>query len=326
MHTPESSIGPIAIPPAGQRVAGQFTFAGDEGLEKYQWPYFAIAGKVSGPTVLVTAGIHAAEYTGIEAATRLGRSTPPEQVRGILVVIPLLNRPGFYERSVYVNPEDGDNLNRVFPGDPRGKWGERFAHRLLTEIVTRSEYAIDLHAGDLIEDLTPFVIYRETGEAALDERIRRMANAYGARWAVKSAPTGERPGSLYALAALNGVASMLAESGGRGLLIEEDVVRHVRGVTNILRAIGALDGAAETVAPARVVNSFDWLRSPAEGMFHSRVRVDQQVQAGDIVGELVDLVGEPLATIRAPVGGVVLFIVTSPAMKKDGLLLAIGAL
>src|SRR5213594_1635541 len=65
-----------------------------------------------------------------------------------------------------------------------------------TEIVTKFDPAIDLHAGDLIEDLTPFVIYRETGEAALDERIRKMANAYGARWAVKSAPTGERPGSL----------------------------------------------------------------------------------------------------------------------------------
>ncbi|HEY3125741.1 MAG TPA: M14 family metallopeptidase, partial [Candidatus Limnocylindria bacterium] len=242
-----SALGPIAIPGAGERASGLFTFADDDGLTKYQWPYIAIAGKVSGPTVLVTAGIHAAEYTGIEAAIRLGRGTDPSHVRGILLVIPLLNRPGFYERSVYVNPEDGDNLNRVFPGDPKGKWGERFAYRLLTEIVTRCEYAIDLHAGDLIEDLTPFVIYRETGETALDERIRRMANAYGARWAVKSAPTGERPGSLYALAALNGVASMLAESGGRGLLIEEDVARHVRGVTNILRVIGALDGAPETV-------------------------------------------------------------------------------
>ncbi|MDP9251621.1 MAG: succinylglutamate desuccinylase/aspartoacylase family protein [Chloroflexota bacterium] len=326
MHTPESSIGPIAIPPAGQRVAGHFTFAGDAGLEKYQWPYFAIAGKVSGPTVLVTAGIHAAEYTGIEAAIRLGRGLAAKDLHGILVILPLLNRPGFYERSVYVNAEDGDNLNRLFPGDPKGKWGERFAHRLLTEIVTRCEYAIDLHAGDLIEDLTPFVIYRETGEAALDERIGKMANAYGARWAVKSAPSGERPGSLYALAALNGVASVLAESGGRGLLIEEDVARHVRGVTNILRTIGALDGEPERVAPPRVVNSFDWLRSPEEGIFHSCVRVDQQVAAGDVVGELVDLVGEPLATVKAPVSGVVLFVVTSPAMKKDGLLLAIGAL
>jgi uncharacterized protein len=324
VQTRESAIGPIAIPAAGEHAAGHFTFAGDDGLAKYRWPFLAIRGRVSGPTVLVTAGIHAAEYTGIEAAIRLGRDIDPGEVRGILIVIPLLNRPGFYERSVYVNPEDGDNLNRLFPGDPNGKWGERFAHRLLTEIVTRCEYAIDLHAGDLIEDLTPFVIYRETGEAALDDRIRRMANAYGARWAVRSAPTGERPGSLYALAALNGVASVVAESGGRGLLIEEDVVRHVRGVTNILRAIGALGGTPDPVQPPRVVNSFDWLRSPAEGIFHTRVRVEQRVAAGDVVGELVDLVGEPLATVKAPVSGIVLFVVTSPAMKKDGLLLAIG--
>jgi predicted deacylase len=323
---PKSSLGPIPLPAAGTRVAGRFTFAGDAGLEKYRWPYIALVGKVSGPTVLVTAGIHAAEYTGTLAAIRLGRELDPAQVHGIILVIPLLNRPGFYERSVYVNPEDGENLNRVFPGDPKGKWGERFAHRLLTEIVTRCEYAIDLHAGDLIEELTPFVIYRETGEAALDDRIRKMANAYGARWAVKSAPTGERPGSLYALAALNGVASMLAESGGRGLVIEDDVARHVRGVTNVLRTIGALDGQPETVLAPRVVKSFDWLRSPVEGIFHCHVRVDQQVAAGDVVGVMVDLVGEPLATVKAPVGGVVLFLVTSPAIKDDGLLLAIGAL
>src|SRR6266508_1652667 len=264
----QSSLGPISIPSAGQRSTGHFTFAGDEGLEKYEWPYFVIAGRTSGPTVLVTAGIHAAEYTGIEAAIRLGRGIDPAHVQGILLVIPLLNRPGFYERSVYVNPEDGDNLNRLFPGRADGSWGERFAHRLLTEIVVQCDNAIDLHAGDMVEDLVPFVIYRETGDAALDTRIKTMVDAYGARWAVKSAPTGERPGSLYAVAALNGVASMLAESGGRGLLVEEDVTRHVRGVTNILRAIGALDGAPNAVPPPRVVNSFDWLRSPEEGIFH----------------------------------------------------------
>lgn len=319
-------IGPIPIPAAGQRAAGEFTFTGDAGLEKYRWPYLAIAGASSGPTVLVTAGIHAAEYTGIEAAIRLGRTLDPAAVRGTVLVIPLLNRPGFYERSIYVNPEDNDNLNRLFPGRADGTWGERFAHRLLTEIVVRCDNAVDLHAGDMIEDLTPFVIYRETGDAALDRRITTMANAYGARWAVKSAPTGERPGSLYAVACLNGVAAMLAESGGRGQLIEADVVRHTNGVTNILRAIGALAGAPAPVPPPTVVNSFDWLRSPVEGIFHPRVAVGQLVTAGDVVGELVSLVGEPLATMHAQASGVLLFIVTSPAIKKDGLLLAIGAL
>jgi predicted deacylase len=319
-------IGPIPLPPSGRRASGGFTFAGDPGLAKYEWPYLAISGSAPGPTVLITAGIHAAEYTGIEAAIRLGRTIEPRDLRGTVVVVPVLNRPGFYERSVYVNPEDNDNLNRLFPGDPKGTWGQRFAHRLLTEIVARCDHAIDLHAGDMVEDLTPFDGYRDTGDAALDERIGRMVDAYGATWAVRSLPTGERPGSLYAVAAQKGVAAMLAESGGRGLLIEEDVARHVRGVTNILRAIGALAGAPERVVPPRRVKSFDWLRAPAEGIFHCRVRVAQQVRVGDVVGELVDLVGEPLATVTAPVDGVVLFAVTSPAIKKDGLLVGFGAL
>jgi predicted deacylase len=319
-------IGPIEIPPAGARSTGVFTFAGDEGLAKYEWPYIAIAGLVAGPTVLVTAGIHAAEYTGIEAAIRLGRTILPDAVRGTILIIPLLNRPGFYERSIYVNPEDNDNLNRLFPGKADGTWGERFAHRLLTEIIVRCDHAIDLHAGDLIEDLVPFVIYRETQDASLDARIQAMANAYGARWAVKSAPTGERPGTLMAVAAQNGIAAMLAESGGRGQLIEEDVARHVTGVTNILRTIGALNGRPEPVAPPTVVKTFEWLRSPVEGIFHCHVRVDQVVKARELVGEMTDLVGDPLAALTAPVSGVVLFTVTSPAVKKGGLLLAIGTL
>jgi len=319
-------IGPIDIPAAGERRTGTFTFAGDEGLSKYEWPYVAIAGLMAGPTVLITAGIHAAEYTGIEAAIRLGRTISPEAVRGTILIIPLLNRPGFYERSIYVNPEDNDNLNRLFPGKADGTWGERFAHRLLTEIISKCDNAIDLHAGDLIEDLVPFVIYRETQNAALDERIQAMANAYGARWAVKSAPTGERPGTLMAVAALNGIAAMLAESGGRGQLIEEDVARHVTGVTNILRTIGAISGRPDRVDPPTVVKSFEWLRSPVEGIFHCHVRVDQVVKARELVGEMTDLVGEPIAALTAPVSGVVLFAVTSPAIKKGGLLVGIGAL
>jgi hypothetical protein len=50
------------------------------------------------------------------------------------------------------------------------------------------------------------------------------------------------------------------------------------------------------------------------------------VKARELVGEMTDLVGDPIAALTAPVSGVVLFTVTSPAIKKGGLLLAIGAL
>ena len=194
-----SSLGPIGLAASGERRSGYFTFAADPGLAKYSWPFFSITGRRDGPLFLITAGIHAAEYTGIDAAIRLGNLLDPAQVRGHVVIIPLLNRPGFYERSIYVNPEDNDNMNRVFPGRLDGTWSERFAHWLLNEVIARCEYAVDLHAGDMIEDLVPFVTYRETGDERVDGRAKQMAEAYGAEWLVRAMPSGERAGLLFAL-------------------------------------------------------------------------------------------------------------------------------
>ena len=319
-----SALGPIPLADAGQRTSGYFTFPQDPALAKYQWPFFSISGRRDGPTFLLTAGIHAAEYTGVDAAIRLGHLIEPDEVHGRIVIIPILNRPGFYERSIYVNPEDNDNMNRVFPGRPDGTWSERFAHALLGEVIARCDYAVDLHAGDMIEDLVPFVIYRETGDAKVDERALHMAEAYGAEWLVKAMPTGERPGTLYAAAAARGVAAMIAESGRIGQVEADAVARHVDGVRNILRAVEMLDGAAGKVVRPRVIGRFEWLRSPVEGFFRCGVRVGARVQKGDDLGEMVDLLGEPLARIASPVAGIVLFLVTSPAIKKDGLLLGIG--
>jgi predicted deacylase len=319
-----SNLGPIPVPDAGHASSGYFTFAAEPQLAKYQWPYFSVAGAAPGPTFLLTAGIHAAEYTGIVAAIRLGRRLSPGDLHGTVVIIPLLNRPGFYERLIYVNPEDNDNMNRVFPGSADGSWSERFAHHLLNEVVVKADYAIDLHAGDMIEDLEPFVIYRETGDAAVDARARQMIDAYGVRWAMKGLPSGERPGTLYAAAAERGVAAMIAESGRCGLLEEGAVERHVVGVQNILRTLGILSGTPAPVSPPQVLSSFEWLRSEHEGIFLPRVSVNEHVQAGDVVGEMIDLLGNRLAEVVAPVGGVVLFTVTSPAIKQNGLLLGIG--
>jgi predicted deacylase len=319
-----NSLGPIPLASAGERRTGYFTFAADPTLARYAWPFFSITGNNEGPTFLLTAGIHAAEYTGIDAAIRLGHLLEPAHVRGRVVIIPLLNRPGFYERSIYVNPEDNDNMNRVFPGRPDGTWSERFAHWLLNEVIAPCEYAVDLHAGDMIEDLIPFVIYRETGDERVDGRTRRMIDAYGAEWVVKAMPTGERPGTLYAAASARGVAAMIAESGRIGQVEPDAVARHVGGVQNILRAVGVLDGDPADVPRPRLLTRFEWLRSPVEGFFRCGVDVGARVRSGQALGDMVDLLGEPLGRIESPVDGIVLFLVTSPAIKKDGLLLGVG--
>jgi uncharacterized protein len=319
------SLGPIPLPEAGQKRSGYFTFQADPELARYQWPFFSIVGARGGPTFLVTAGIHAAEYTGIEAAIRLGRTIDPAELTGTVVIVPLLNRPGFYERSIYVNPEDNDNMNRVFPGRPDGTWSERFAHHFLNDVIAGATHAIDLHAGDMIEDLVPFVAYRETGQAEIDRTAQRMLEAYGAAWAVKTLPSGERSGLLYAAAAARGLSAILAESGRCGLVEEDAVQRHVDGVLNILRALGMLEGTpVVALMPPRMLSRFDWLRSEHQGIFHCAIKVGDRVQAGQVLGEMVDLLGNRLGEVIAPVDGVVLFLVTSPAIKQDGLLMGVG--
>ncbi|TME35928.1 MAG: hypothetical protein E6I75_10620 [Chloroflexi bacterium] len=171
-----SRIGPILLPEPGHKQSGYFTFD-DPLLGEYQWPYFAVVGPEPGLTFLLTAGIHAAEYTGTLAALRLGQHVQPEHVRGTIIIIPLLNRPGFFERSIYTNPEDGQNLNRAFPGKVDGTWSERFAHHLLNDVVVHVDRAMDLHAGDMVEDLEPFLGYFATGDRKIDDSLAASGRA-----------------------------------------------------------------------------------------------------------------------------------------------------
>ena len=323
--TASRSIGPIPLPEPGRKQSGYFTFD-DVLLGKYEWPYFAIVGPEPGLTFLLTAGIHAAEYTGTLAALRLAQQVQPEYVRGSIVIIPLLNRPGFFERSIYVNPEDGQNLNRAFPGNPDGTWSERFAHHLLNDVVLHVDRAMDLHAGDMVEDLEPFLGYLATGNTDVDNRSREMIDAYtGAGWVTCVLPGGERAGMLYGAAAQRGVPAILAESGGRGLPLEPDIQRHVDGVLNIWRSLGLLtDEPPARTTPPRMIARNDWLRSEHEGIFLCRVSPGDKVVEGQTLGEMVDLLGKHQAYITAPASGLILFTVTSPAIKQGGLLLAVG--
>jgi predicted deacylase len=238
----------------------------------------------------------------------------------------LLNRPGFFERSVYTNPEDGQNLNRAFPGAKDGTWSERFAYHVLNDLVVHVDRAMDLHAGDMVEDLEPFLGYQITGDEAIDCKSREMIDAYpGARWVTTVLPGGERAGMLYGAAAQHGVPAILAESGGRGLPVAADVQRHVDGVLNIWRTLGLLtDAAPDQSPPKRMIARNEWMRSAHEGIFLCRVQPGDTVAQGQTLGEMVDLLGNNLADINAPAAGVILFTVTSPAIKKDGLLLAVG--
>ena len=94
---------------------------------------------------------------------------------------------------------------------------------------------------------------------------------------------------------------------------------------SFLERLGLLvDQPPQANEPPRLLKRNEWLRSEHEGIFLCRVRPGDAVTAGQVLGQMVDLLGEPLAEVRSPDDGVILFTVTSPAIKRGGLLLAVG--
>ena len=52
-------------------------------------PATVICGVEDGPTILITAGVHSAEYVGIQAAMELAKEFQPEELKGNVIIIPL---------------------------------------------------------------------------------------------------------------------------------------------------------------------------------------------------------------------------------------------
>ena len=72
-------------------------------------PHVILCGDDTGPVILVTAGIHSAEYVGIQAAIELSNELSPSELHGTVILIPLANRSGFENRTMSMVYEDGSH-------------------------------------------------------------------------------------------------------------------------------------------------------------------------------------------------------------------------
>jgi predicted deacylase len=287
-------------------------------------PVVLLNGAGSGPRVGITAGIHGAEYVSIAALRQVVLELDPGRVSGSVVAVLTANTAAFAARSIYLNPLDRKNLNRVFPGDVAGSASERLAAWLDVNVIAPADLFIDMHCGDMNEALVSFSGMELTGDPEVDGLSRRVADAYGLEYLV----VGPLPGSTTTAAATRGIAAVLAEVGGRGQWPEADVSRHAAGLRRALVAAGVLP-PSEATGPAgvasRLLSEEAWLRSDVTGYWHPRVEVGEEVAAGQPLGEVRDPFGTVLRLIEAPIAGVVLFLVTSLAMNSGDPLLAIGS-
>ncbi len=289
--------------------------------QPYRLPLWLINGEEAGPTLVVTGGVHGSEYASIAAALNLGRSLDPKGLSGRVIVVPVVNLPGFAARSIYVCPLDGKNPNRVFPGDAGGTGTEQMADWVFRNVISQADYFVDLHGGDLIEALMPFTIFFRSGNVEVDERSLEMAKAFGIHYLVSSV----NPGSTIAAASSVGIPAILTESGGQGIWTAEQVADHTNGLHRLMRYLEMIPGSAPEAASFTLLEQFLWARSEHEGFWYPQVAVGEAVYAGQELGCIKDWEGNVLQTGLSPGEGTVLFIVSSLAIHENDPLFAVGA-
>jgi len=282
-------------------------------------PVIVIRSPLPGPSVVVTANIHGDETTGVGVVHNLVRTLPDLILRGEVHLYPTLNPAGL-TANVRLLPGDGQDLNRVFPGKPRGSAAERYAHSIWTDIQTRSpEALIDLHTD--VAGAIPYAIV----DRVVRVRERRRLTAMCSRLAAASGLTvlREYPKERYlryhldrslagALVNLAGVPTVTLEVGPRRRLDAEAAAIATGATLGILTEFGIVKMIARIDAERKMDGP--WRREGGPRTNHTGVlvplvRPGDDLERGAPIAEVRTIDGQVLETLRARASG---FVVALP--------------
>lgn len=313
----EFCLGNFTVEP-GKKKSGFLRIGGGE----FQLPATILHGEQPGKTVLITAGIHAEEYVGIQSALELSEMLKVQKIAGTVVIVKVVNRKAFELRSGSDSHEDGKNLNRVFPGNREGTWSERLAYAIEKELLSIADYYIDLHSGDSYEQLTPYVYYAGAAAKEVVEQSREMAQQVDVPYMVGS---NVAMGGCYNYAASLGIPSILLERGQMGGWTKEESHSTRRDVRNILCHLGIYQGEKDyrNYYPLEVKN-LCYQAANEQGLWYPCKKPGDMIQQGDMLGVIKDYEGKILEVCKAEYGGVILYQTGSLQVQESGSVIAYG--
>jgi predicted deacylase len=290
-------------------------------------PVAVFHGAWPGPVLALVAGSHGTEYASILALEKLIGRIDPTELSGTVIIVPLVNIPSFEQKIAHVNPVDGKSMNRFYPGKADGTQTERAAYAITREVVEKCDYLIDLHGGDLDENLRPYSYWTKTGNEKQDAISRGMVLAFGLDHIIIATDRPrDRNASRYleTTASLRGKPSITVEAGRAGRVESEDVEALVNGCLSVMRHLKILPGTPAPVVRPVWIEKVVTVSSDHSGVFYPRVDRGDFVEAGSKLGVLTDYLGKTIAEPKAPATGVVLYVAALPSMRRGDTIANVG--
>jgi predicted deacylase len=293
----------------------------------YDIPVALVHGARPGPVLAVVSGAHGTEYASIIAVEQLIDAVKPADLAGTLILVPIVNVASFERLVPHVNPTDNKSMNRFYPGNPTGTQTERASYAMTKEVVEKCDHLIDLHGGDLDENLRPYSYWTVTGNQKQDDFSRAMVLAFGLDHIIISADRPKDPNAARYLenaASTRGKPSFTAEAGRSGPVEPADATVLSDGVLNVMGHLKMTRRAVVPVAKPVWVENVLSIASEHDGMFRPAVNRDAHVAKGGKIGSITDYLNQPVQDIVAPEAGIILFVRAVPSLKKGDTLANVG--
>lgn len=271
-------------------------------------PIEVVRGKEDGPILFVSGAIHGDEINGVEIVRRLLTKKALKNIKGTLVAVPIVNVYGFNTNSRYL--PDRRDLNRSFPGSPKGSLASQIADIFLNDVVAKCTHGIDLHCAAIKRSNLPQI------RACLDDsEVARMANAFNVPVILDAEL---REGSLRAAAIEKKIPIILFE-GGEALRFNEKTIKSgLQGVLSVMRELEMLKPLKNKKIPhdVFVARSSHWLRAPHSGILSSKVALGARVKKNQVLGVISDPFGREKHEIIARRTGIVIGVATLPLLNR----------
>jgi predicted deacylase len=231
-----------------------------------------------GPTLGISGVIHGDEVTGAHILLDLFRLLKNTPFRGRLRLLPVANPHGFaaVERFTTI---DRVNLNRVFPGNPKGTYSEQLADHIMRVFFNTVDVLVDLHSGT----------DRPTVDYSYIFNDEALARSTGLKILYRPENQGRAFVGTSAVAVLDrNVPVTVIELGG-GVIDQAPYARRgVDALFNVMRHLGMLDGDVERHTDQVIVKDIKLVRPTQGGFIETEApALGERISGGSVLGRIV---------------------------------------
>ena len=325
----------------GEKLKWSF-LAAEMTVNRIEIPVTVINGEKDGPTVVITAGVHPNELIGQAATVELSNELDPKDVSGTLILVHIENPMGLQFKYANRSPLDNVNMNSVFPtgletGEDMGRDSlhlgisptKQAAERVFNAFIRLADYHVDMHGGELLEDLDFNIEILPIGEP-VDEKTRAMARMFKSEkiWEVPQGSIPQMPnypgrGSAVAEANHLGIPSCFFEIGGEGRLDRALVDKAKDSLKNMMRCVGLLDGEGVIIEPT-VYSGGNVLFAQRGGLHFINIKSGDLVHEGQELGYTINWNGDVIARDICPCEGLMTNMVVHGGVEPGDMLYVIA--